>query len=198
VEGWLDASPGDPTAQILAARLDQAEKNPGSAERRLLGVLRAHPDRLEAYELLGSLYVTEAQGSAALEKYRALAARVPDADGPATMVGILLDGQGDRAGAIAQYQSILARSPRAAVAANNLAWLLAEDGRLDDARPLAQVAAETLRGRPEPLDTMGWISLKAHRATEALASFRRAVDLAPENHLYQEHLQAARLELSKQ
>ena len=113
------------------------------------------------------------------------------------MVGILLDATNDRAGARAQYEAVLTRAPRAGVAANNLAWMLAEDGRYDEALRWAAVATDVLRARPEPQDTLGWIRLKMNQPTEALASFQRAHDLAPQTRVYQEHLQAAREAMKK-
>ena len=108
------------------------------------------------------------------------------------MVGILLESGNDRAAALAQYESVLARSPRAGVAANNLAWMLAEDGKYDEAIRWAQVAVESLRGRPEPSDTLGVVLLKLNRPTEALAAFEKAITLAPQNRAYQEHRATAK------
>ena len=61
---------------------------------------------------------------------------------PRRWSGILLETANDRAGARAQYEAVLAKSPRAGVAANNLAWMLAEDGRHDEALRWATVAVE--------------------------------------------------------
>ena len=61
------------------------------------------------------------------------------------------------------------------MAANNLAWMLAEDGRLDDALRWATVATGEMTGRPGPHDTLGWIRLKMKQPVEALASFELAL-----------------------
>lgn len=192
---WLAASPPDISVQVLAARVDLAENADAAADKRLNEIIRARPDRLDAYELLAAHYVKQGQTGPALDKYRALAARVPDNPGPATMVGILLEASNDRAGARAQYESTLARAPRAGAAANNLAWMLAEDGRLDEALRWATVAADEMRSRPEPHDTLGWIRLKMKQPVEALASFELATALAPQNRVYQDHVAAARAAL---
>jgi Tfp pilus assembly protein PilF len=188
---WVEDSTANPAVQVLAARVDLADQAPAAAERRLLDVIRTAPDQLEAYELLGMIYVTQGNTSAALDKYRALAARAPDPTGPATVVGMLLDSGTNRQAARAQYEAVLARNPRAGVAANNLAWLLAEAGEYDEALRWAEIAAETLRGRPEPQDTLGWVHLKRNNRVDALAAFERALSLAPDNRLYQEHKAAA-------
>ena len=74
--------------------------------------------------------------------------RRPSAPGPLTMIGLIHESQGDRAAAMAQYAAALARDPAAGVAANNLAWLNAEDGQLDEALRLATTARQTLGSRP--------------------------------------------------
>jgi tetratricopeptide (TPR) repeat protein len=112
------------------------------------------------------------------------------------MVGILLETAGDRAGPAPMSRCWLALP--AGVAANNLAWMLAEDGDYDAALRWAQVATDAIRERPEPHDTLGWIYLRRNQPVEALAAFERALDLAPQNRLYQEHRQAAKTALGKQ
>jgi len=192
----LAQSPQDVGAQVLAARLDVESGNGAAAEPRLLDIIRANPDRLDAYELLATYYISRGQISDALTKYRVLAARVPEQPGPGTMIGILLDAANDHAGARAQYEAVLAHHPRAGVAANNLAWMLAEDGRFEDALHLAGVAADTLRGRAEPHDTLGWIYLKTDRPRDAFAAFERAISAAPHEPLYAQHAAAAKKALA--
>jgi Tfp pilus assembly protein PilF len=112
------------------------------------------------------------------------------------MAGLLLEASGDAAGAQAQYEAVLAVDPNAGVAANNLAWMLAQDGKYDEALRWAKVAVEYLRSRPEPQDTIGWIHLKANRPIDALAAFEKALSLAPQNATYREHADAAKAALA--
>ncbi len=113
------------------------------------------------------------------------------------MIGMILEQKGDRDGARRQYRDVLAKHPRAAVAANNLAWILAEDGQFDEALKFATVATEELRDRPEPQDTLGWIYLQKNLPVHALPAFQRALDLAPSNDLYKKHLEEARARSAK-
>ena len=192
VNRWLAARPADVTAQMLAARLDVLQKRPADAERRLLQILEKQPSRLDAYEMLGQIYLQQGQLDQALQRYRAMSEHAPHASGPATMVGMILQAKGDRAGARAQYEAVLKADSRAGVAANNLAWMLSEDGRLDEALKLATVATEELRDRPEPHDTLGTIYLQKQLPVHALPAFQRAVELAPGNATYKKHLDEAR------
>jgi tetratricopeptide (TPR) repeat protein len=103
------------------------------------------------------------------------------------------EARGHRDAARANYEHVLAADPRAGVAANNLAWLYADDGRLDEALKLATVAQEEMRQRPEAEDTLGWIYYRKGLATHAVAAFDRALSKAPDNPVYHYHLGLAQL-----
>jgi tetratricopeptide (TPR) repeat protein len=103
------------------------------------------------------------------------------------------ESRGDRDGAVKEYEQVLTINPRAGVAANNLAWIYAETGKLDDAVRLATVAKEAMPDRPEPLDTLGWAYYKKGRYTHALSAFEQAVQRNAENAIYHYHLGLANL-----
>ena len=109
------------------------------------------------------------------------------------MVGMLHEARGDRASARQTYEQIVAADARAGIAANNLAWIYAEEGKLDEALRLARIAQHELRRRPEAEDTLGWIYLRKGQPSEAIAAFSRALERAPNNALYHYHLGLAYL-----
>jgi len=81
------------------------------------------------------------------------------------------------------------RDPRAAVAGNNLAYMLADRGdNLEYALVLAQHASETVPDDPVVTDTLGWIYYKKNQPADAVAAFTKAARLAPSKALYQFHL----------
>jgi tetratricopeptide (TPR) repeat protein len=104
------------------------------------------------------------------------------------MAGMLHEARGDKSRARQVYEEILARDGRAGVAANNLAWMYAQEGKLDDALRLARIAQAELRRRPEGEDTLGWIQLRRGLTSEAIAAFSRALERAPNNPVYHYHL----------
>jgi tetratricopeptide (TPR) repeat protein len=110
------------------------------------------------------------------------------------MIGMIQESKGDRAAARAAYEAALQADAAAGVAANNLAWMLAEDGRLDDALRLAMVAKEQLRQRPEAEDTLGWVYYKKNLPGHAIPAFERATERAPDNPTYYYHLGLAHLQ----
>jgi Flp pilus assembly protein TadD len=75
------------------------------------------------------------------------------------------------------------------VAANNLAWMLAESGGdLDEALRLAQVAQEKLPDLPNVLDTLAWVHYKKANYPAAIDLLRNCVGKDPKNAVYQYHL----------
>jgi tetratricopeptide (TPR) repeat protein len=188
LSAWRASAPGDRALQVLAARVDLLAGRTAEAERALREVVTADASQLDAYDLLGRLYLAQNQADRAISEYRALAARAKVPAGALTMVGLIHEATGDRDAARTQYEQILADHPRAGVAANNLAWIYAETGRADAAVKLALVARDELRGRPEAEDTLGWAYYHKGLVNQSIAAFERAVTRAPGRPLYHYHL----------
>src|SRR5207237_42233 len=97
-----------------------------------------------------------------------------------TMVGTILTLQNKNDEARKQYERALALDPQMPVAANNLAWDYAENGRnLDVALSLAQIAKAKLPDSASISDTLGWIYYKKGLGGLAINSFEDAVKQAP-------------------
>lgn len=189
VAGWRKSLPADHRLAILAAKVEIADGRLPAAERLLMDVLAADTSQLEAYELLGRTYAAQGKVDEAVRQYEAMATRAPASAASAkTMIGMLHEARNDRAAARTAYEGALAADPGAGVAANNLAWIYAEEGKLDEALRLATTAQQALRRRPEAEDTIGWIYLKKELPVDAIAAFERARDRAPSNALYHYHL----------
>ncbi len=105
------------------------------------------------------------------------------------MVGIILQVQGDDAGARARFERVIQLDPDAAVAANNLAWIYADKGgNLDVALHLAQTAQKRLPNVPEVNDTLGFIYYKKNLAPLAITTLKVSAERDPGNATYQYHL----------
>jgi putative PEP-CTERM system TPR-repeat lipoprotein len=194
IEQRLRRTPDDPDLLVLAARTYAALGDLPAAEGPLLRALQRDPTRLQAYGMLGGVYLNEGRLDEARTHFDAMAAREPNATAAHTMVAVILQIQGRLPEAIARYRRAIELDSRAAVAANNLAWLYAEGhGTLDAALDLALSARAQLPQQPEVNDTLGWIYCKRGQADEALAALRRSVEKEPSNALYRYHLGRAYL-----
>ena len=76
--------------------------------------------------------------------------------------------------ALAHFQAVLKESPENVVALNNSAWLLAEQGQLQNALVIAQKAYELSNQNPAVSDTYGSILLKTGDSKQALSVLEQA------------------------
>ena len=105
----------------------------------------------------------------------------PDSVAAHTMVAVLYEMQGNRAEARKRYERVLQIDSRAPVAANNLAYIYAEEGgNLDVALQLAQTAKQKLPDVPEVTDTVGWVYYKKDLPGLAIPLFEQALAKAPD------------------
>jgi Flp pilus assembly protein TadD len=102
---------------------------------------------------------------------------------------MLQEGSGQKAEAEKTYERALAIDSRAAIAANNLAWLLVDSTRdLDRALGLAQTARSRLPSDPNIADTLGWILVRKQLAAEAIPHLSFAARTATRNPVIHYHL----------
>jgi tetratricopeptide (TPR) repeat protein len=95
------------------------------------------------------------------------------------MIGILEDSRGNVAEAERNYRSALEYAPESPIAANNLAWLLADNGgNLDEALRLASSAVARDPKVADYYDTLGWVYLKKNLFPTAATQFRKAIEIA--------------------
>jgi len=104
-----------------------------------------------------------------------------------------LQAAGDEAGALAIYDSLLARDPQNVAALNNAAWLASRLSR-DDALAIARRAAELAPQNGSVLDTLGWILVQRDLPAEALPHLELATQLLPEVPEIQYHFAVAQAE----
>jgi tetratricopeptide (TPR) repeat protein len=80
------------------------------------------------------------------------------------------------------YEQILGLVPDDARALNNLAFVLADNlGRAAEALPYAERLGELVSEDTNILDTIGWVYFKNGKTTPAVAAFREALRIEPEN-----------------
>jgi tetratricopeptide (TPR) repeat protein len=174
--------PDNPSFLVLAARAFAAMKDYSRAEPLLRSAVERGPSRTEAYSMLAQLYLLQGKPEQALAQYQALAAKRPKSEIAKTMVGTIFQVTNRRAEAKDAYRQVLGINPSAPVAANNLAWMMAEDNEnLDNALQLAQAAKAGLPDSANAADTLGWVYLKKGLGSKAIPEFREALEKEPGN-----------------
>jgi tetratricopeptide (TPR) repeat protein len=188
VATWRREAGGDPRLALLAARVEIDAGALDKAVSHVREALAGDPANAEAHELLGRIFVAQGKHPEALAQFDQLARTSESATASAnTMIGMLHEERRDLAAARAAYERALAANPRAAVAANNLAWIHTQaGGDLKEALKLAQVANEEMR-RPESEDTLGWVYHQLGLTAQAVAAFESARRRAPGNATYHYH-----------
>jgi len=192
IDGALTRQPGNANLLLLSSETFAAAGQMNDAERVARSVIDQDPNHLEAYALLGRLYVAMNKLEQGTQQFQTLAARQPKSVAVNTVVGVLLQMQNRTSEAQTKFEQVVQMDPRAAVAANNLAWIDAEQGgNLDVALQLAQRAKAKLPNQPEVNDTLGWVYQKKGLSSMAVGPLEQAVRSDPNNGSYLYHLGAA-------
>jgi tetratricopeptide (TPR) repeat protein len=185
VNAKLAERPDEPRLIELAARTATAANDVTGAEQHLRHLIDIAPERLSAYAMLAQIYIRQQKLDAARAELNRVAAKQKRPVGPHTMIAMLYEQEGRLDEARKFYEQVLGYEPRAAVAANNLAWIMAErNENLDLALKYAQTAKEVLPEQAEVSDTLGWIYYKKDLPSMAVAPLQHAVEQDPGNPVY--------------
>ena len=189
IERRLEAEPNRPALLIVAAKIFVADKDLTKAESALRSAIELSPNVPEPYTILADLYHAQNRVGAAQMEFDALARGKAANTSAATMAAVLIDAQGNHGEAKQRYAAILAADPRASIAANNLAWIYAEEKQnLDNALDLAQRTTEELPEYANAWDTLGWVYYRKQLPLLAIAPLEKAVAKDPGNVLFRHHL----------
>ncbi len=189
IEAAVEKAPQNAAVRVLAGRYYMAVNDPAAAERALKHALTIDANNMGVYSLLGQLYASQNRLADATKEFETIAQKQPNSVSAHTILGVLLQLQNRNDEARQRYQKAVEIDPRSAVAANNLAWLYAEEGtQLDMALQLAQSAKAHLPDMPEVSDTLGWVYYKKNMAVLAVRPLREAIEKDPKNAMYHLHL----------
>jgi putative PEP-CTERM system TPR-repeat lipoprotein len=192
IEKHLAQSPNDPNVLLMAAQTYNAIGDAFEMEQALKRTVEVDPQSLQAYAMLGKMYYQQGRLDLARRELETFVNRAPNSVPANTMLGTILELQGRKDDAKNRYNKALQIDPRAAVAANNLAWINANtNGNLDVALQLAQTAKAQLPHRHEVDDTLGWIYYKKGLSSLAIDALKTSTQRAPDNPSYNYHLALA-------
>jgi tetratricopeptide (TPR) repeat protein len=173
---------GSSCHMVLAALLEGSGRK-AEALAEIKKAIEIDPKRTAYYHALAQYYARNNMTKSALDEYEAILNKNPSDLAAASMIALLKQGEGDVQTAKKTYRYILDRDPKNGLAANNLAWLLAQDGSrtdLDEALKLAQVAKDRYPDDPRVADTLGYVYLKKGMPEGALGQFESALEKIPD------------------
>jgi putative PEP-CTERM system TPR-repeat lipoprotein len=185
IEKQLAERPDDPNVLMIAAQTYNAIGDAFEMEKALKRTVEVDPQSLQAYAMLGRMYYQQGRLDLARRELETYVNRAPNSVPANTMLGTILQLQGKNNDAKARYSKALQIDPRAAVAANNLAWIDANNnGNLDIALQLAQTAKARLPNRHEVDDTLGLIYYKKGLSSQAIEALNSSLQKQPDNPSY--------------
>lgn len=178
----LEVSPNNALIYNLLGRIGMATKDFDQAEAAFKKALGLNNDFLLAYLNMGELYRRTGKWDQAAQEYEAALAKDPTLLPTQILLGIIHEQRKDYEKAKARYETALKLNPKFAPAANNLAWILIEQGGNSDlALSYAQIAREQGPNDPNIADTLGWIYYKKHAYVKAVSLLKEAADKLHDN-----------------
>lgn len=179
IDQILNTYPSNASLHYLKAQIYGFERNPEQAEVSLRKTLELDPNYIAAYSALGALFINTNQQERAITEYQKILERRPDNATAHTLIGMLDDSRKNYDAAAESYRKALGKDQNAVIAANNLAWLYAVNGKgnLDEAVRLAQGVVQKNPNIPGFLDTLGWVYYKKGLYGAAVEQLKKAVAL---------------------
>jgi tetratricopeptide (TPR) repeat protein len=165
------------------------------AEREYRKLMETQPKNSDLLVQLGETLYLKGQSQQAIDVYRQAEVLNPKDAQLNLDIALAMESAGMRHESLPYYKTVLSVSPTNPVALNNLAYLMAEEGRdLDSALTYIQKARQQFPDDPDIADTMGWIYLKKTLNDDALSIFKDLVKRDPSRALFRYHLGAAQFQ----
>ncbi len=193
----LKNAPDNPNyLMMLAGLLDNFGASPDSSDEALNLLEKAveiAPYMPGIYSMRAGILMKQEKTDEAIENYKTMIEKSPNAIEGHMALGSLLEQTGDKAGAMKSYSRVLEIRPDFAPAANNLAWLKANSDKPDlgEALRLALIAKEAQPEDPYISDTLGFVHYKRGSYQLALTQFTKATEKRPDMPILRYHLALA-------
>jgi tetratricopeptide (TPR) repeat protein len=169
------ALPDDAGLMQLHGEVSLYAGRPDEAESSFRRAIELNPNDLRAYQNLARYLAVTGRPQEVLATYEAALESNTESASLHLIVGSLYELNGRDDGAMERYEAAIRIDPSLAVAKNNLAYLLTEEGgNLDRALDLAQEAKALLPDNPNTADTLGWVLYHKKVPSAAVGYLREA------------------------
>jgi len=184
--------------QYLLGQLYAALGDTEQAEAAYLKAVQLDPSLIAAYAPLANLYVASGRQEEALAKMEDALKVNPNSVQVLMLTGTLYELSGEVEKAQQTYEKLLGINATFPPAANNLAYIyLQQEGKLERALELAEVAWQAAPGNPYIADTLGWILYKRATYERALSLISESAEKLPDDATVQFHLGMTSLKLDQ-
>jgi len=175
IEAAQRARPDDSRLNRLRGEVLLYSGKQVEAETAFRRAIELDPNDLSGYQNLARYLAITGRPSEVLATYEEALQQNPDSAPLHMVVGSLYELQSRTEEAMARYEEAIRLDPGLAVARNNLAYLLTEEGGdLDRALDLAQEAKALLPDNPNAADTLGWVLYKKNLPSAAIGYLKEA------------------------
>ena len=189
VQEQIAKSPQNGDMYALLADLQLATKDSAGAVASSDKAMQLNPNDSSAVISYSRAQVANGNTAAAVTKWQQWTAAHPKDAQAYTILGSLQEAQGQRDQAMDNYKKALSIQPEQPVAANNLAYLMVENGQnLDVALSLAQIARRALPNAPNTADTLAWVYYQKGNYASGRDLLEDAVKTDPSNASIHYHL----------
>jgi len=148
-----------------------------------------NPDDLPSHVALARIYTREKNSSKAISKYETVLKLNPEYLPASMALGVIHDRMGETEKAEEYYRKVLQIKSGHALAANNLAFLLAQDDeKVGEAFDLALLAKDKMPNNANVMDTLGFVYYLKGNYGHAISELERSLSLNPDNALAHYHL----------
>jgi tetratricopeptide (TPR) repeat protein len=157
VNAQIARSPGNSGFYDLLAQLHIQNKNFNAAVVAAQKAMELNPNDGEAISLYASLQVQRGQTANAIGAWQQWSKAHPRSAGGFAILGMLEESRGNTRSAEDNYKKALQIQSDQPIAANNLAYLMLQNGEnVDVALSLAQTARRVMPNSPSSADTLAW------------------------------------------
>jgi tetratricopeptide (TPR) repeat protein len=189
VQQFLGRNPKDASAHLILSGVQLQGKDYSAARSEAEQAIQLEPNSLPAYLQLGEVQRRQGDNDGAIQAYEKALTIQPKSAPVIAAIGNIYLSQNDLAKAGAEFQKALTIDPNFGVAANNLAWVYAEQGQnLDVALGLAQKAKSQNPDVVSFTDTLAWVMYKKGDYSEAIPYLQGCVKKSPDSGQYRYHL----------